>query len=270
MDYFSYNDGKDSLPPNVFKISPSRLSRFFDETSAWWRESLLGEAPAFKGSSSSYLGTTVHGMAAMYTDTGAYDFTQAEKFIDSISDPEIDKTFIREHYQVMTECLIRQYTSKVVGKAEIFIHYPILPGVVAGGSIDLLTDEEVVDYKTTNELNAPTSVKRAYYFQQLCYVWMARQLGYKIKRFRLVYITTNQVGRISPVTGKPMKDYPTTVTHVVHEVTNEDMLLIEGVLKLVAESVLAWKKMPDIRHLLAQDMRLKQLLNASIFNKQQD
>ena len=269
MDYFSYNDGKDDLPKDVFKISPSRLSRFFDDTSNWYRESLLGEAPVFQGNTSSFLGTAVHGLAQMFVENGFVDYRLVENFIDSIRVPDIDKDFIRRQYPVMYTTLQESYLKQVTQvkgiKPELFLHYPVLPGVVVGGSIDLLTPEEIVDYKTTGDLNAPTSVKRAYYFQQLCYVWMARQLGMPIKRFRLVYITTHEVGRISPTTGKPLKDYPSTVTSVIHEVTNDDITLIENVLKLVAESVIEWQKNPSIRHLLAQDMRLKQHTNKSIF-----
>jgi hypothetical protein len=81
--------------------------------------------------------------------------------------------------------------------------------------------------------------------------------GYNIRSFELVYITTNQVNRISEVTGKPMKDYPTTVSTIAHQVTSEDIDIIESTLKLVAESVHAWNTQPEIRHLLAQDWRLR-------------
>jgi hypothetical protein len=266
-DYFGYNPG--DVPAEAFKISPSQLSRFFDETGAWVREFLLGE-PGFDGNTASYLGSTVHGLAAMYKDKGEASFTEAEAFIRSIETEGVDKDYIRQQFPPMYLALERNFLVSAVGTPELFLKQQIAPNVYVGGSIDLLNSEEVVDYKTTSALNAPDSVKRSYYFQQLCYVWMARQAGYPVKRFRLVYVTTNVVGRISEKTGKPMQDYPTKVTSVVHEVTNEDMELIEGVLKLVADFVTTWNKYPELRHVLAQDYRLKETLpRVSIFSKKE-
>lgn len=270
MSYFEYNSGVGDLPEGAFKISPSQLSRFFDDTSNWWREMVLGESAVFQGNTGSYLGTVVHGLANMYVDTRDINTAEAEKFIRKITNPDVDKSFIASQFETMSEALIEQYLKTIdldACTAEEFMFHPVMDNVVVGGSIDLRTPEEIVDYKTTNELSPPKSVKRSYYFQQMCYVWMARQKGYSIKRFRLVCVTTNQVGRISETTGKPMKDYPTTVTSLVHEVTDEDMLLIDGVLKLVAESVKCWQKHPEMRHLLAQDMRLKVKPKLDIFGK---
>lgn len=252
--YFSYNPG--DVPEGAFKISPSQLSRFFDNTREWVGEFFLDE-PGFKGNTMSNLGNVVHGLAEMSMSGEPVDYAKAEAFIDSLEDPEIDKAFIRRNYQPMFEALQSQFLWNATGTPEVFLKEEIAPGVFLGGSIDLLNDEEVTDYKATSALNAPTDVRRAYYFQQMCYVWLARKKGMNIKRFRLVYITTHEVGRISEKTGKPMKDYPTTVSHVVHEVTDSDIELIEGVMKLVADFVLAWKAYPEIRHVLAQDYRLK-------------
>ena len=258
MSYFSYYDGADDLSKDVFKISPSRLSRFFDDTSNWYRECLLGEDPLFTGNTSSVLGTVVHGLAEMFHKTGAVDYSLAEDFLDTITDPEVDTAFIRTQYPAMSEALITQFVRGQVGTAEPFLHHEVLPNISVGGSIDLLCPTEIVDYKTTSQLSPPTRIPRNYFFQQMAYVWLARQKGMDIKTFRLVFITTNITGRISDVTGKPMKDYPTTVTSLVHEVLPSDLELIDGVIRLVADSVKAFKERPDIRHLLAQDMRLKE------------
>lgn len=257
MSYFSYYEGKELLPEGAIKISPSRLSRFFDDTSNWYRETLLGEAPVFQGSTSSHLGTVVHGMAEMFKKTGATDANLAEEYIDSIKDFEVDKNFIRSQYPVMSETLIREFVSQVGGESEPFEHKEIIPGVHLAGSIDLLLPEEIVDYKTTNQLTVPTKVPRNYYFQQMAYVWLARKKGLDIKRFRIVYITTNIVGRVSEKTGKPLKDYPTTVTSLIHEVTPQDLEIIDNTLRLVADSAKAFVDDPKLQYLLAQDLRLK-------------
>lgn len=267
MSYFGYNPG--DVPEDAFKISPSQLSRFFDETGKWVREFLLDEV-GFEGNTASNLGTVVHGLAAMFKETGHADFSLAEEFIDSIETEGIDKNYIRQQYGKMYSALERDFLVNAVGTPELFLKYQISPKVWLGGSIDLLNNEEVIDYKTTSAKYAPDSVKRSYYFQQLCYVWMARQLGYPVKRFRLVYVTTEIDGGISEKTGKPLKSYPCTVSSVVHEVTNEDMEMIEGVLKLVADFVTAWKQYPELRHVLAQDYRLKENVpKVSLFSKKE-
>lgn len=258
MSYFSYYEGENDMPEGAFKISPSRLSRFFDDTSNWYRECLLGEDPAFKGSTSSHLGTVVHGLAEMMNKTGTVDHKLAEDYINSITDPEVDVDYIRLQYPAMSAALNHQFVSGRQGQSEPFLYHEVLPGIGVGGSIDLLCPTEIVDYKTTGALNAPNKIPRNYYFQQMAYVWLARNKGMDIKTFRIVYVTTNQVGRVSETTGKPLKDYPTTVTSIVHEVTSSDLEIIDSVIRLVAESVKAFKEQPKLRHLLAQDMRLKE------------
>lgn len=252
------------MPEGTFKISPSRLSRFFDDTSNWYRECVLDQSPVFKGSTSSVLGTCVHGLAAMYKQQGIFDTNLVEKYLSTINDPEIDLAYIRSQYEIMGRTLVSNLSPNK-GESERFMFHEVIPGFVVGGSIDWLEDHEIEDYKTTSQLNPPTTISRAYWFQQMAYVWMARQKGIDIKRFHIKYITNHVTGRISEITGKPMKDYPCTVGRVTHEVTGDDLLLIEGVVRLVAESVKAFKSKPEIRHLLAQDLRLKEEIPNFLF-----
>lgn len=265
MSYFSYYEGTDVMPEGEFKISPSRLSRFFDDTSNWYRECILGEEVGFKGNTASTLGTVVHGLADMYSKEGKIDHALAEEFLNTITDPEIDVQYIRMQYPGMAQALIDEFVSRHNGISEPFLHIPVIPGYSVGGSIDLLCPTEIVDYKTTSQLNAPTKIPRNYYFQQMAYVWMARQRGYDIKSFRLVYVTTSVTGRVSEKTGKPLKDYPTTVTSLVHEVTPSDLEIIESVVRLVADSAKQFIENSKLRYLLAQDYRLKE--RASFLNK---
>lgn len=257
MDYFKYNEGLDLLPAGSFKISPSRLSKFFDETNGWYRECVLNEAAMFSGNTASVLGTCVHGLAAMHTKEGVFDEAAVERHLSTITDPTIDVNYVRTQYPVMAHTLIDTFTSKVRGEAEPFIFHEIMPGFVVAGSVDLLLPNEIVDYKTTSAFSAPTSVSRNYWFQQMAYVWIMKQKGVNIKRFSLKYITNHVTGRVSEKTGKPLQDYPCTISTVTHEVTGDDLVTIEGVLRLVAESVKCFQEKPELRHLLAQDGRLK-------------
>ena len=102
----------------------------------------------------------------------------------------------------------------------------------------------------------PTSFPRSYYFQQLTYAYILRKNGYPVDYCKLVYVSRNNTGRISDKTGKPLTDYPSAVNIVTHQITEEDMQIIENTLKLVAESVSMAKSNPDLLYLLAQDIRL--------------
>lgn len=264
MNYFEYNTGSDVISSDAFRISPSQLSRFLDSTSQWYREMLLGEAPVFTGSTASELGTCVHAAAAMYFDTGSVDYAAIETHIRSLTDPEIDKPVILAQYRPMVSALISQFLSSNKGThSELFIHTEILPGIVAAGSVDMYDQHRAIlyDYKTMGSLDSarvPTSFPRSYWFQQLCYAFILRKNGMPVDYCKLVYVSRDNTGRISEKTQKPLTDYPSTVNVITHQITDEDMLIIENTLKLIAESVLAFKSTPEIQHLLAQDYRLRQ------------
>ena len=263
MSYFSYNQGTDQLPADVFRISPSQLSRFFDSTAQWYRENLLGEAPAFEGSTSSELGTCTHAAAAMYFDTGKVDTAAIDEYISSITTPDVDHTTISDQYRPMVNALITQFLSANKGThSEWFVSSKITDTVYVAGSIDMYDQRRqcIIDYKTMGSLDTarvPTSFPRAYYFQQLTYAYILRQNGLPVDYCKLVYVSRDNTGRISEKTGKPLTDYPSTVNVLVHNITDEDMQLISDVLKLIAASVTHWQQHPEHRYLLAQDYRLR-------------
>lgn len=259
-DYFSYNTDC-NLPADAIRISPSQLSGFFDHTSEWYRTQLLGEQ-GFAGNTASHLGTVVHAAAHMYHDTGTVDKSALLNYIDSISDPDVDKAEILAQYKPMIECLINQYLSKhKATDAELFISHQILPNIYAAGTIDSYcrNTATLADFKSMGSLDkarVPTSFPRAYYFQQMLYAYILRQNGNPVKFAKLVYVTRNNTGRISKTTGKPLKDYPSECNVITHQITDDDIQFIEGVIKLVAHSIRHWQSHPEHRYLLAQDFRL--------------
>ena len=259
-DYFSYNPG--TFPDGSFRISPSQLSRFFDATSQWFREQVLGEAPAFTGSTASYLGNCVHAAAHMYFDTGSVDHVAIINYINSITDPEVDKSVISAQYPVMLETLLANFDPRQATDAEMFISTELLPGIYVGGSMDLVDFKRQIlyDYKTTGSLDTvriPTSFPRSYYFQQLAYAYILKKNGYDINYAKLLYITRANVNRVSPKTGKPLKDYNSEFHPITEEITQEKLDFIESCLMLIAESVRAFKTTPELQHIIAQDYRLK-------------
>jgi hypothetical protein len=261
-DYFSYNPGTDIIPADHFRISPSQLSKFFDTTSQWYHEHLMGEAPAFLGNTASELGNCVHAAAEMYFDTKTVDKQALLDYIDSITNPEVDKSIIKAQLKPMIDTLINNFLANIKPThAELFVHHEILPGIHVGGSVDLYdaNSATLYDYKTMGSLDSarvPSSFPRSYYFQQLTYAYTLRQMGYTVNTMKLVYISRDNTGRISEKTGKAMKDYPSEVNIVTHVITDQDIDLIHGVLKVVAHSVKHWQENPEHRYLLAQDFRL--------------
>ena len=272
MSFFDYCDGSGIVPPNSWRLSPSQASRFFDSTSQWYREMLMGEAPAFTGSTASVLGTLVHAHAEAYSTGVTIPTTDIEDFLYK-QPPDIDTNYIREQYPVMVDTLTNSYLHyHLPQKTELFLWHEILPGIGVGGSIDSIYGTTVVDYKTTSALNPPDKVPRAYYFQQLLYCYLCKKNGITVDRFRLVFITTNQVNRTSETTGKPLKDYPSTISTVDHVITSDDWNFIESVADLICQSVDLWNKHPELRWALAQDYRLKSMFKAppKLFNTKGD
>ena len=263
-NYFTYNAGTDEIPVDAFRISPSQLSKFLDSTSQWYHEQVLGEAPAFQGSTASELGNCVHAAAEMYFHTKSVDKAAIFAYVDSISNPDVDKSIIRDQLKPMAEVLINQFLSKNVGThAEMFVKTQIKPGIWAAGSIDMFDANKgiIYDYKTMGSLDTarvPSSFPRSYWFQQLTYAYILRQMGYTVNAVKLVYVSRSNTGRISEKTGKPLKDYPSEC-NVIHEaITDENMNIIHGVLQVIADSVTLFKEKPELKHVLAQDYRLYQ------------
>ena len=272
MSLFSYNDGTGIVPPNAWRLSPSQASRFFDSTSQWYREMLMGEAPAFTGSTSTVLGTIVHAHAEAF----AKGLTISESEVNSYllaQPPDIDTVYIREQYTVMVDTLITSYLQyHKPEKTELFLWHEVLPNIGVGGSIDSIYYPSnnsngnnpgiIVDYKTTSALSPPDKISRPYYFQQLLYAYLCKKNNIPIDTIRLVFITTNQVNRTSATTGKPMKDYPSTVSTVDYVTTNDDWNFVESIADLICGSVDLWNRHPELRWALAQDYRLKSMFKA--------
>ena len=257
MNYFEYATG--TFPEGSFRISPSQISRFFDTTSQWYREFLMNEAPAFGGSTASELGNCVHAAAAMYHDTGTVDKQAIVDYISSISNPDVDKSVILEQYKPMIETLVNTYLSKARHThSEEFISTEVLPNIYVGGSVDAYDQQSgtIVDYKTTSSKTVPTSFPRPYYFQLMTYAWILKAQNRPVNTLKLVYVTRFVDGGYSDKTGKKLKDYPSKCESITHFITDEDWNLIDGCIKLIANSVQHWQNHPEHHYLLAQDWRL--------------
>lgn len=265
-DYFEYNTGED-VTNGAFRISASQVSKFFDSTSQWYHENLLGEE-GFTGNTATNLGTVVHAGIEMFVKEGEVDWDVLYNHILGLSDPEIDKQLILDQYEPMITAALSYVEAHMPKEVEKFVFHEILPGIGAGGSIDALRGDTIMDWKTTSAKTPPTRFSRNYWFQQMTYAWVLKQQGIDIRYLKLVYITQNETGRVSEKTGKPLKDYPSQVSEVVEEVTEQNLELIGSCLSVIAESVQAFKDKPELRHLLAQDARLRPKPKPHLFIKE--
>lgn len=265
-NYFEYNKGED-ITNGAFRISASQLSKFFDRTSEWYHENLLGEE-GFTGNTATYLGTVVHAGIEMYVTTGDVDWEALAAYVESIQDPEVDVYHILNQYEPMISAVLPFVDANMPTEVEKFVFHELMPGIGAGGSIDALRGDTIMDWKTTSAKTPPTRFSRNYWFQQMTYAWVLKQQGVDIRYLKLVYITQNETGRVSEKTGKPLKDYPSEVSVVTEEVTEDGLELIESCLSVVAESVQMFRDKPELRHLLAQDGRLKPKAKPILFTRE--
>lgn len=282
LDYVS---GSTVIPDDAFGISPSGLHRFFSEPWNWYGEMVLGNAPAFQGSTSTVLGTIVHYVGEEFANTQSVDKSEIWKYIckecnipypgdvPEDADDEFwevyfsefntselyDTQRIIEQYRPMGNALI-QYLSKtgLPQHTEDLISREVLPGYYACGSADAVHGDCLIDYKTTSVMSPSEKIPFNYRLQLLTYAWIYKGMGIDINRIRIVWITNNETGRVSEKTGKPLKDYPSKVVPVTQSITQEDFEYIENILKLVAETVEKGKDCLELVHLLYKDYRLKQ------------
>lgn len=265
-ELFSYYDGLDQLPPGAFKISPSSIERFFSEKTTWYRENLLGEPKKFTGSTSTVLGTCVHACAEVVANakmTGEPHDSDAlhaavEAHIDTyLDDPEYDTDKIRSLWYSMADPLIRDFVldANTIATEEFILH-ELIDGVYVGGTYDAITSTvpnddlynpagqlTVRDYKTAS--SKPSSFSYGYKLQAYTYAYILAQKGIKISNVELCY------------TVQPTKTLPVRTFNFTAPFDDQAYKFIEGILKLIAESVQCFKDWPDLQYLLAADYRLK-------------
>lgn len=233
------------------------IYKAIDKPHYWFRSEVLGEEQ-FTGNTSSMLGTIVHFCAEEFIKKQTVETSEIEAFISEITDTEIDVDYIRAQWKPMGQALIDYLTNAgLPQRSEELISHEIMPGYWVAGSADALQGDCLVDFKTTSKLTAPTDIPIYYLYQLLTYAYIYNKMGVPVNRIRIVWVTNNIVGRISDKTGKPMKDYPATVSTSTQTITNEDMDFIESILKLTAEKVAYYKANPETAYLLFNDYRLK-------------
>lgn len=265
-DLFDYNDGSDVLPEGVIRISPSGVEKFFSDKTNWYRENLLGEDKKFTGSTSTVLGTCVHAAAEVvanglmagnpHDSEGMHEGIQ--RYIESYSeDEDFDTDKIASLWKPMAEPLIRDFVVNAHTVAtEEFIYHELLPGIFAAGSYDAITSTApnddlynpvgqltVRDYKTASKM--PSSFTYAYKLQAYTYAYILHQKGIKVANVELCFAV------------QPTKTMGVRTKQFIVPFDNNAYDFIEGILKLIADSIQCFKDYEDLQYLLACDYRLK-------------
>lgn len=262
-EYLTYT----KTPPPVegaTVFSPSQFSSFIEKPYKWYREQILGEA-GFTGNTSSVIGTIVHAIAAAVARGEEVDKDAIESYI---SDKEVSEDYnpdiVRECYPEMAEALINGYVLQNKNNylnVEMRLSSELTDGYFVGGTLDVLegteADAVLTDYKTYSSTRKPSTIPQYYKYQLLVYAVMALSNGFNVRRIRLVYVNRPIVGAISEKTGKQLKSYPSEVTVLTEELTEDDLDFIESLMYLAVDSCQASKKYPELRHVIWHDPRLK-------------
>lgn len=263
----------------TFRISASQISNFFDYTNSWYRQNLLGEQ-GFRGNTASVSGTCVHYLAEQFANNNAIspeDREEIYSYIAQEASEDVDADMVRSNIKPMWSALKDYLIDNPVSLCEPLVTVEVLPGITVGGSIDGLIDLtepgakyatfadlvasghefKISDYKTTSAKSPVAKFSKGYSWQLLVYAFVLKELGVRVTQIELVYITKEHIGEVSPKTGKQLKSYPSQVYTLVDAVVEDDLKFIKSLIDVVAHSVRAFVTQPELRFLLAQDMRLK-------------
>jgi hypothetical protein len=254
------------IPKNChFRISPSFFSEFVMRPHSWYRQAVLGEK-SFEYNTSSILGTCVHYCADRLAKDLPVDMKVIEEYVNMHEAKEdYDPSTVLEMFVPMAETLVNDY---VLPEKSTFLHseYELVAEVTKGyavaGTCDAiqgdLVDTVITDYKTYSSKTKPRAIPMNYRYQLLVYAWAAKKNGFNPTRIRLVYVNRPIDGGVSEKTGKPLKSYPSELTILTEQITQDDIDFIDSLLNLCVDSVEATKKHPELTHVIFHDYRLKE------------
>lgn len=248
MDIFQHTQSP--VPPDcTFKISPSSIGTFFDYPSSWYKQHVLGEA-GFEGSTASVIGTSVHYCAEQYALGSSPTREFMEDQIDNIDNDMVNKEEVKAVFPGLAKLLINEHIRKrIPTKVEHSVCAEVLPGIYAAGTIDALHINNgiysIEDYKTASTKPSDT-MPFGYKIQQLTYAWILKQQGHTVDKISLIYVV------------KPTKTLPERLFVVSHIIKDEDFVMVEDTLKLIAESVQIVKDYPELTHLIFKSYALKE------------
>lgn len=235
LEYYAGDVEKDK-----FKISPSQLSSFFNDSAEWFRKNVTKDE-VFEGNTNTVLGTVVHYFAECYANNKKPNIIEIEDFINSYNDnPEVDVSEVKKNYKGMVDVLKSEYLEKSMTPTEVepFIKYELEPGFVVAGSVDARIGKTVVDYKTCKVKPSGMDKHR---LQLMTYAYIYSKLGIDIEKIRVVYVQ------------RATKTLPPRIWEFEEEVTFFDFNWIEEQLKIVSGSLKLYQQYPHLKDILFRD-----------------
>lgn len=252
----------------IYKISPSNLYKFNSERKAEW---FLEQIAKFRNPDTNeyfLLGTIVHRAAEMYIKNRRIDYESLRSIIDIAEQPanpeeRFDKEYLKTQIEPMANTVIRYMTDyNIPNKSEVSLKTLIAPDIYVAGTYDALDQNDgnniLIDFKTTSQKSEIKKISEAYRLQLLTYAYILSKNDVHIDVGRIVYISRNEIGRISEKTGKPMKDYPSEYTVIDMPIENKDIAEIEKYLHLIADTIDLYRNNPQLAYILFCDPELKE------------
>jgi len=281
MNPLSYDYQKPNQPPHdptQFRISASQFSKFFDSTSQWCHQHLLGES-GFLGNTASVAGTVLHHLAEQHTlnqSISEQDRADIAEYIALQASDDVVADDVLPRVRPMWNVLKEHITEHPISLPEPFIQVATgNPGIFVGGSIDGIIDltdpsasyqslddlprdhqYKVIDYKSTSSKTPPKSFSKQYDWQLLTYAYALSTIGINVVEVELIFILQEHIGAISEKTGKQLKSYPAAVHTLAKSITSDDLAFIQSLINLVSDSAFRFITTPSDRYLIAQDYRL--------------
>lgn len=186
-DYYEYKDIKID---GKLRISPSGISKLYDNAHQWYKETILGEK-TFQGNTNTVLGTIIHARIHRYYDgLEPIDLDEELKYIDRYKDnPDVNEWTIAEELNRLWDIIRLEYLEKYPkpDSMEQQIQFEIPNSkYFVGGSYDAIENLTLIDFKTTS--TTPKSISSSHWLQLLIYALIMALQGKKLTTMRVVYI----------------------------------------------------------------------------------
>lgn len=258
-------------------ISPSQASKFNDNIFECITNLVLKKI-TFKGNTATLLGNCIHRVAEIYyvlkdkKQTREYALEEIHTYIRNLivpDDIEINKELILEQFPSMMDTMLKYFAEYgLPDESEVTLSMDLNDNILLRGTYDARQGSTLIDYKTTSVKNPQAKIPQHYRLQMLLYAYMLKQQGRTISNLRLVWITQQDINRISEKTGKPMKDYPSQFIVINERVTDEDLIEIEEFLQSMKNTLYLLNENKALVHAFGNHFELKQKMNNKEDEKQ--
>lgn len=244
---------------DFIRISPSTISKFFEYPSVWFLDYLTKDPKSFIGNTSTFLGTCCHHIYETYSKNPEEFIKNKEEIYTNLNKElhkhlmsnlqlraEVDEESILSKYPVIAREVVNTYISATLpDEIEKSVYAQIEDyDIYIAGTIDNITKNIIVDYKTVGTKPNTESIPFHYKIQLLAYWYILDKLGHKMDWIRIVYGVA------------PTKTIPSRCFVVTERISDEDKELITNTLKLMAESIKKCKEDSSLIPLIFKSMKL--------------